>query len=140
MNEKMILFIDEQPTEIEAACDFLTARYGEGSWFYAQSSKIGLEFLKNNSNKVSCISLDLLMPFVSMSQEEDRTKYTLEGLYVLKLINDAFPNIPVVCYSFVKEEFATDFISKHKALYIYKGDSNSYSDLLRFFNKHLLTK
>lgn len=135
MDNKLILLIDEQTTEIEAACDVLTHRYGEQSWYYAQDSKTGLEFLRSNKDRVCCVSLDLLMPFVS-TQVEDRSKYTLEGLYVLKLIREEFPKIPVVCYSFVKEEFSMDFIRKYNATYIYKGDSNSYFDLLDFFRRY----
>jgi|GEM_PF-3750307 len=136
MSKTVILFIDEQQTEIEAHIDYLTATYGGRSFYYAQTSSKGLEYLGKHYQQIACISLDLLMPNFLL-RTEDRERYALEGLYLLKVIREEYPSIPVVCYSFIKEEFANEFIKKYKAEYIYKGDRNSYRDLLKIFDKTL---
>lgn len=135
MSIKKILVVDDEPKMIEPVLDRLEFKYGKESFIFTQYFSDALAVLK--SMEISCIYLDLIMPTDNSLKYKDSL---INGINFLVQIRESQRNIPIVCYTVVKEEEPILIIKKYNAEYICKTDDDGFYKLFIFFAKHFERK
>ena len=131
MDQKKILIIDDEPNMIEPVLDRLEFKYGKDKFIYTQYFDDALQALE--SGGISCLYLDLIMPTDKSLKYKDSL---INGLNALRQIRETYKELPIVCYTAVKEEETIQTIHGYRAEYISKTDNDGFYDLIKFFEKH----
>ena len=133
---KKILFIDEHRMEVQPIMDVLSEKYGEDALVHIESSQMALEFIAEYSQDIVAISLDILMPFDLLKDNNKKKQFELEGMAVLDVLHVKHHSIPVICYSWVNEPEIITKIESKGARYLYKPDDESYLDFISFLSEY----
>lgn len=130
MESKKVLLVDEEKWYIDGIIDRIISEIGVNLYDYAMTGNEALDLIEKNKN-YCLIVLDMMLPAgAGEILEIDETGINpVLGLEVLKVIKEKFPNLPVVCYTALKDEQVKQQILDQKAEYLLKLDETSFDNL-----------
>ena len=104
MKRKRILFIDDEPFEVESIRDAL--EYEQYEVIFAKNAEEAFEKIK--SSDFNLVILDIIMP--PEGEKPDPANARTTGLRVGQAIREAFPKIPIICLSVVTDRYVKNRI------------------------------
>lgn len=129
MKPKKVLLVDEEKWYIDGVIDRINNELGENRYDYAMDGNEALDFISKND--YALIVLDMMLPIGkgNILVLETNSENPVIGLEVLKELRKTHPNLPIVCYTALKDDSVKQEILKENALYISKLSETSFDEL-----------